>query len=374
MSLHSILATVVTILLIPTTISFAIVKAVPHTTTTALTSRLDSKNNRCSTTDQSTIENSSCPAVDDIMTTPLTLRSVQKILPRPSPHWVGDGFRVYPVFSNLAFTNELSPLLMFDYAEPHNFPPSPNTKKPLGVGQHPHRGFETVTIAFQGEVEHHDNTGKTGVIQAGDVQWMTAGRGIIHEEYHSKNFTQTGGTFEMCQLWVNLPKKYKMSKPSHQGIQKESIPIVNLPLGSNDETALGSARIIAGEIGETKGAAQTFSPVQVWDVNVPLAGSEIDIPFPANQNCLIFARRGSMEVLQENGSNKILKPQEVALMHKDGNSNTVRIRAIDSDSSILILGGESLDEPIAAQGPFVMNTQEEIYQAMSDYRSGKFVA
>lgn len=317
----------------------------------------------------STTKTTTCLA----MTTASKLRSVQKILPRPSPHWVGDGFRVYPVFSHLAFTKELSPLLMFDYAEPKTFPGKAAGAAPLGVGQHPHRGFETVTIAFQGEVEHHDSTGNTGIIHAGDVQWMTAGRGIIHQEYHSKEFTRQGGTFEMCQLWVNLPKKDKMTKPGYQGIKKEEIPVINLPLGSSGDEVLATARVIAGEIGETKGAATTFSPVQVWDVSLPKAGSEIDLPFPADHNCMIFVRRGSVEVLSDDGTvtKVVVRPQEVALMRMDG-SDTLRVRVIEPDSSILILGGEPLDEPIAAQGPFVMNTQQEIQQAMSDYRSGKF--
>jgi len=300
------------------------------------------------------------------------LRSVKKVLPRPSPHWVGNGFRVYPVFANMAFTEELSPLLMFDYAEPKQFPA--RVGSPLGVGQHPHRGFQTVTIAFQGEVEHHDSTGKSGVIKEGDVQWMNAGRGIIHQEYHSKEFTKNGGTFEMCQLWVNLPKKFKMSKPQYQGIVGEKIAIANLPLGSNGDDVLATARLIAGDLGETKGAAKTYSPVQVWDVNLPHAGSEIDFPFPADHTCIIFVRRGSVEILSDdkNGENvsKQLHPQEVAVMRMDG-GDTVRVRVAEPDSSLLILGGEPLNEPIAAQGPFVMNTQDELHKAMSDYHTGK---
>ncbi|EEC51270.1 predicted protein [Phaeodactylum tricornutum CCAP 1055/1] len=301
------------------------------------------------------------------------LRSVRKIMPRPSSHWVGDGFKVYPVFANAAFTEELSPLLMFDYAEPKKFPA--RVGAPLGVGQHPHRGFETVTVAFQGEVEHHDSTGKSGTIKAGDVQWMTAGRGIIHQEYHSKEFTKAGGTFEMCQLWVNLPKKYKMTKPGYQSILNDKIPVVKLPLGvADDESVLGTARLIAGEFGETNGAAKTFSPVQMWDVSLPLAGSEIDFPFPSNQNCIVFVRRGSVEVMGSKVDGKIksstLGPQDVALMRMDG-SDTVRLRVNEPDSSVLFLGGEPLNEPIAAQGPFVMNTQEELYKAMTDFRMGK---
>lgn len=302
-----------------------------------------------------------CPA-----TTMSKVRSVQKILPRPPAHWVGDGFHVYPVFSNLAFKEDLSPLLMFDYAAPKQFPAK--VGNPLGVGQHPHRGFETVTIAFQGEVEHHDSTGKNGVIQKGDVQWMTAGRGIIHQEYHSKEFTQSGGTFEMCQLWVNLPKKHKMVKPGYQAIKSENIPVVNLPLGAQETASLGTARIIAGELADTKGSASTYSPVQMWDVSLPNTGAEVDLPFPSNHNCVVFVRRGSIEILD--GKSKVLGPQEVALMRMDG-GDTLRIRVVESDSKLLILGGEPLNEPIAAQGPFVMNTQEELRQAMTDYRLGK---
>lgn len=232
---------------------------------------------------------------------------------------------------------------------------------------------------MQGEIEHHDSTGNSGVIGEGDVQWMTAGRGIIHEEYHSKEFTKNGGTLEMCQLWVNLPKKHKMTKPRYQPIAKEDIPEVPLPLGvdiHNSESAvLGKARIIAGDLGDTKGAASTFSPVQMWDVQLPHVGSEIDLPFPAHHNCIVFVRRGSVEVLSGDESDKKMKtsklgPQDVALMRLDG-SDILRLRVVESDTALLILGGEPLDEPIAAQGPFVMNTQDEIRQAMRDFREGK---
>jgi redox-sensitive bicupin YhaK (pirin superfamily) len=234
-------------------------------------------------------------------------------------------------------------------------------------------GFETVTVAFQGEVEHHDNKGNSGVIGPGDVQWMTAGRGIVHQESHSKEFTKTGGMFEMCQLWVNLPKKDKMTEPGYQGIFNKDIPVVSLPLGNADnESPLATARIIAGELGTAKGSAKTFSPVQMWDVGLPHAGSEVDLPFPADHNCIVFMRRGSVEILSGEGQLKPTKlsPHEVALMSRDG-SNALRIRVLEPNSSVLILGGEPLNEPIAASGPFVMNTQDELYEAMSDYRMGK---
>jgi hypothetical protein len=272
----------------------------------------------------------------------------------------------------------------------------------LGVGQHPHRGFETVTIAYQGEVEHHDNTGNTGIIYPGDVQWMTAGRGIIHQEYHSKHFTQTGGTFEMCQLWVNLPKKYKMTKPNYQAITNAQIPVVPLPLAANNNNndttttvaetkeVLGTARIIAGELGPTHGAAKTFSPIQVWDIDLPKKDSIIDLPYPSHHRGMIFVRRGSVEIMNSaadgNGKNsggKVLHPQEVGILRQESSVSdsqtstiydTIRVRVLENNSSILVLGGEPLNEPIAAQGPFVMNTQNEIIQAMNDYRSGKFTS
>lgn len=296
---------------------------------------------------------------------------------RPPRHWVGDGFHVYPVFSNLAFKEDLSPLLMFDYAAPKKF--SSKVGRPRGVGQHPHRGFETVTVAFQGEVEHRDNKGNMGVIGPGDVQWMTAGKGIVHEEYHSNAFTREGGTFEMCQLWVNLPKKDKMTKPRYQPILKDQIPSVDLPLkeqsgGETKEEPLATVRLIAGSLEDVNGAAKTFSPVQMWDVIMPHAGAEVDIPFPPEHNCIVFVRRGAVQVLSgEDGNEKksSLGPQDVAIMHLDG-SSSLRIRVEEPDTSLLIMGGEPLNEPIAARGPFVMNTFEEIQQAGMDYMSGKF--
>lgn len=227
-------------------------------------------------------------------------------------------------------------------------------------------------------MEHRDNKGNTGVIGSGDVQWMTAGKGIVHEEYHSKNFTREGGTFEMCQLWVNLPKKHKMTKPRYQPILNDQIPTVELPLRTpseedseekKDETAssspLAKVRLIAGGDGvfetetSVKGPAKTFSPVQMWDVILPKSGTQVDIPYPSDQNCIVFVRRGGVEVLSgddESGKkqkvNK-LGPQDVAVMHLDG-SDMLRVNVKSDDTSLLIMGGEPLNEPIAAQGPFVM--------------------
>jgi len=300
---------------------------------------------------------------------------VRKVLTRTSPHWVGDGFLVHPVFADSAFTEDVSPLLMFDYAEPKQFPGKKHGK-PLGVGQHPHRGFETVTVAFEGEVEHSDSTGSTDVIGQGDVQWMTAGRGIIHQEFHSNDFTKRGGKFEFCQLWVNLPKEFKMTKPKYQAILKKNIPVVSLPLGADSKDALATARIIAGELGNAQGAASTFSPVQMWDVHFPKAGSIVDLPFPSNHNCMVFVRRGAVNVVSGNGDDKLkhqpLGPQDVAILNLADDVPFVRLQVQEPNTSVMILGGEPLNEPIAAQGPFVMNTYDEIRQASTDYRMGKF--
>ena len=203
---------------------------------------------------------------------------------------------------------------------------------------------------------------------------MTAGRGVIHQEYHSTQFSRQGGPFEMCQLWVNLPKKDKMTKPRYQGILNEKIPVVNLPLNLEDGTEpIGTARIIAGSLGDSKGAAKTFSPVELWDISLPHAGSEVDLPFSKDHTCIVFVRRGSVDVLSGEGEElkaSKLGPQDVALMQTDG-SDFLKLRVIEPDSSVLIMGGEPLDEPIAARGPFVMNTQEQLNQAMIDFRNGK---
>jgi len=295
---------------------------------------------------------------------------------RPRAHWVGDAFHVYPVFSDLAFTKEVSPMLMFDYAAPKEFKGSTSHRQPPGVGQHPHRGFETVTIAFQGEVEHHDNKGGNDVIYPGDVQWMTAGRGIVHEEYHSKEFTQRGGTFEMCQLWVNLPKKYKMVKPRYQPISGATIPVIELNDGAQ-------ARVIAGNLDKVKGPAKTYSPINLWDVSLPNKGTTVDIPYPIDHKCIIFVRRGSVEI-----GNQKLGPQEVALLNNTDSDfdygksicstttettyGILRINVLKNDSAILVMGGEPIDEPIAHRGPFVMNTKLELQQAVKDYQRGRF--
>jgi len=302
----------------------------------------------------------SCSTTSSPPPSAMTYMAVKRVLPAPRPHWVGDGFFVYPVFSSKAFTRHVSPFLMFDYGAPKRFEP---TKRKLGVGQHPHRGFETVTIAFQGEVEHGDSVGNRGVIGPGDVQWMTAASGIVHEEFHSRELASRGGILEMCQLWVNLPAKHKMDPPKYQPILKEQIPEVALYADDDSSLQVGSVRIIAGEFNGTKGPASTHTPINLWDVTLTDAHSATML-LGEGHNTMVFARRGHVVVGDEN-----VGPQGVALMDKGGDK--IRVAAKSGDASVLILSGEPIDEPIAAQGPFVMNTREELRQAMVDFQSGR---
>lgn len=230
--------------------------------------------------------------------------------------------------------------------------------------QHPHRGFETITIAFQGEVEHGDSVGNRDVIGPGDVQWMTAARGIIHEEFHSDKFTAKGGTFEMCQLWLNLPAKHKMDPPRYQPILAKHIPVVPISPDSDD----GVVRVIAGEFRGTKGAAKTHTPVDLWNLEIKTLDKAYELELPNGHNCVVFVRSGGLRVGAQ-GAEKALGPAATALMKREG--TILRIKATEPDTKVLILSGQPLDEPIAAQGPFVMNTFEEIRQANADYRSGK---
>jgi len=290
----------------------------------------------------------------------MAVKAIKEIMPAPRAHWVGDAFHVYPVFNNLAFTKHVSPFLMFDYAAPKHFEP---TVKQRGVGWHPHRGFETVTIAFKGEVEHGDSIGNTGVIGPGDVQWMTAGRGIVHNEHHSTEFSKTGGEFEMCQLWVNLPREHKMTPPNYQGILNEDIPEV--PLSPHDpDMAHGKVRVIAGDFRGTHGPARTFTPVDMWDVRLATSGHTVEFEMPVGHNTLIFVRKGSVRV----GTGSIVPPQGMVRLELAG--TVVQLTACEANSQLVVLSGEPIDEPIAARGPFVMNTREELAQALDDFQSG----
>jgi hypothetical protein len=271
-------------------------------------------------------------------------------------HWVGDGFPVRSLFSYNRLGSHISPFLLMDYAGPYYFDP---TDERRGVGQHPHRGFETVTIVYDGEVEHRDSNGNGGVIGAGDVQWMTAAGGIIHEEYHSPAFAKTGGPFRMIQLWVNLPAKDKMAPSGYQAITSADIPVVKLP---NDA---GIARVIAGDLLGAKGPAKTFTPINMWDVRLT-RDADITLDLPEGHTALITVLSGHVSINRETEAGEA----EVVLLSTEGKG--VSIHA-DGDTTLLVLTGEPIDEPIFGHGPFVMNTEKEIRQAIADFNSGQFV-
>jgi len=273
----------------------------------------------------------------------------------PNRHWVGDGFPVRSLFSYNSLGTHISPFLLLDFAGPHYFEPA---SIPRGVGSHPHRGFETVTIVYEGEVSHRDSTGKGGTIGPGDVQWMTAAGGILHEEFHSAGFTKSGGPFRMIQLWVNLPAKDKMGEPGYQSITSADIPVVTLP------DRAGKARIIAGEFHGTKGPARTFTPMNVWDLRLSAAAKVVlDLPEGHTSALVVLSGHVTLEGGHEAGE------AEMILLSREGQG--VEITA-DGDTTLLVLTGEPIDEPIAGYGPFVMNSEEEIRQAADDFNSGRF--
>jgi quercetin 2,3-dioxygenase len=272
----------------------------------------------------------------------------------PASHWVGDGFPVRTIFSFDSLGYRISPFLLLDYAGPAEFTPS---DKPRGVDEHPHRGFETVTIVYQGELEHRDSAGNRGKIGAGDVQWMTAASGVLHEEKHSQEFTRRGGTLEMVQLWVNLPGKYKMNPPGYQTILSRQIPAVNLPGGA------GTVRVIAGEFEAIEGPARTFTPINLWDVRLK-ANHHVEFTLPRGFTAALFVLHGNLGLvdLEEAG------PMDLALLTREGDRVQINAR---SDASLLVLNGAPIDEPVAAHGPFVMNSKTEITQAIEDYHNGR---
>jgi redox-sensitive bicupin YhaK (pirin superfamily) len=273
----------------------------------------------------------------------------------PDRHWVGDGFPVHGMFGYTGDTKRISPFLLLDYAAPTTFQP---TTQRRGVGQHPHRGFETVTIVYDGEVEHRDSTGGGGVIGRGDVQWMTAGSGILHEEVHSTEYGKRGGPFEMAQLWVNLPAKDKMTPPGYQAITDAQIPAVALP----DDA--GTVRVIAGEYGGRKGPARTFTPMNVWDVRLK-AGKAADLAQAEGWTAQIVVLAGTVQL---NGDT-ILRAAQMATLDTAGRGITIEA---NGDAKILLLAGLPIDEPVVGYGPFVMNSREEIERAIEDFNSGKF--
>ncbi|OAM88242.1 quercetin 2,3-dioxygenase [Termitidicoccus mucosus] len=273
-------------------------------------------------------------------------------------HWVGDGFPVRSVFDYEGLgQDELSPFLLMDYAGPALFPAN---NKRRGVGEHPHRGFETVTLGYQGSVAHRDSSGGGGVIGPGDVQWMTAASGVMHEEMHAEEFTRKGGVFEVVQLWVNLPAKDKMGRPRYQAITAADIPTVPLAGGA------GTLRVIAGEAGGTRGPAKTFTPINLWDGHLR-AGASARLEIPEGQTAAIFVRNGRLVF---GGAEKEHAGQaELAVFTREGGVITLTAQ-IDAD--FVVLAGEPIDEPVYGHGPFVMNTEEEIRQAILDVRSGRF--
>jgi redox-sensitive bicupin YhaK (pirin superfamily) len=269
-------------------------------------------------------------------------------------HWVGDGFPVRTLFFYQDLGKQMSPFLMLDYAGPAEFS---STTERKGVGSHPHRGFETVTIVYEGEVAHKDSTGQGGIIGPGDVQWMTAGSGILHEEFHSEGFAKDGGTLNMVQLWFNLPAKLKMTKPGYQAILDKQIPAIHLTNGA------GQARIIAGEFDGQQGPAHTFTPMNVIDLK--LKKGSTSIPVPEGWNASLVVLKGRVEA----GEDVVAKDAQMLMFSNQGQDIEVNVL---EDSTALLLSGEPIDEPIVGYGPFVMNTKEEIAQAMQDFNSGSF--
>ncbi|MFV0338523.1 MAG: pirin family protein [Chthoniobacterales bacterium] len=286
-------------------------------------------------------------------TTNHTLKKLKGIQRNPEKQWVGDGFHVHSIFSYNDRGRELSPFLLLDYAAPSEFTP---TEKRRGVGAHPHKGFETVTVVYDGEVEHRDSTGGGGVISKGDVQWMTAGKGIVHEEFHSENFARTGGPFEMVQLWVNLRAKDKSAHPRYQTLKNDSIPVIELP-----ENA-GHLRVIAGSHGDVKGPAETFTPINLYDVKLN-ANKKLSLELPAGHTAAFLVLKGEVKI-----ADKSLVTADIAILSSE--ETGLELEAV-SEASLLFLGGEPIDEPIYGYGPFVMNDRSEIEQAFEDYQCGR---
>lgn len=279
-------------------------------------------------------------------------KKIKFIISPEAKHWVGNGFNVHNM---LRPTKELyescSPFLLMDYAPPKDFAPTENRK---GVGEHPHRGFETVTFALQGEVEHRDSSGGGGIIGPGDVQWMTAGSGVVHDEFHSNDFSKKGGTFEMIQLWVNLPSKFKMTPPKYQGVSSNDFPLLRISNGVE-------LKVVAGKYENELGPCTTYSPINVYNIDLDKL-SELDLKVEENTNTLVFVIDGEVEIDSKN-----ISKSHNAVMDRKGDS--IKIKA-NLNTKLLVLNAEPIDEPVVSHGPFVMNTQEEIYEAILDFQSG----
>ena len=332
------------------------------------------------------------------------MRAIQHIHGNKPSYWVGDGFQVRTLVNHLRPKESFNyqhtdPFLLLDYGEPTTFAPNPSyDTQPRGIGQHPHKGFEAVTIAYAGEISHKDSTGGSGIIREGDVQWMTAGRGITHEEFHSPNFGKHGGVFSMAQMWVNLPQQHKLTEAHYQALERAILPTTPLYSDSNgydnddtsQQTPIGQATIIAGAFNEITGAAKTFTPINVWDIELHSVGSTI-LDIPANHNLMIMVQNGSLlindkevtagQLVQFDAPND-LQSKESLSKNMAPETTTDRItltypEQLDSAETstsvkLLLLSGEPIGEPIAAHGPFVMTTQEELDQTFRDYKNGKF--
>jgi len=283
-------------------------------------------------------------------------REIDAVYQAPDLHWVGDGFRVAGYFSIIPdAARKLDPFLMLDYHPEYHYAP---TSRRRGVGVHPHRGFETVTLAFQGSVAHHDSAGGGGVIGPGDVQWMTAASGILHKEYHEQGFAARGGPFQMAQLWVNLPRAFKMTEPRYQPLLAEQMGVVTLPDGA------GTVRVVAGSYRGVRGPAQTFSPVQIYDVTLR-EGGRADFSFPAPETLALLVMKGEARI---NGE-RTVRENDFVLFQRVGDELALEAT---KDAQFLLLNGQPLGEPIVQYGPFVMNTEREIREAIVDFSNGKF--
>jgi redox-sensitive bicupin YhaK (pirin superfamily) len=283
------------------------------------------------------------------------MKTLDTILRNNKGHWVGDGFPVRSLFSYHEDTAAISPFLLFDYAGPWNFEPTKRHRR--GVGEHPHRGFETVSIVYDGQVSHRDSTGGGGSIGPGEVQWMTAGSGVLHEEFHSPGYSKTGGPFRMVQLWVNLPAKDKLTPAKYQAVTRDAIAELTFPGGR--------ARIIAGDFDGAKGPASTFTPINLWDVRLD-ADADVTLPLPEGHTTMIAVLSGHITIAGQG-----IGEAEIARLSRDGEN--VAITA-DGDAMLLVMTGEPINEPVVGQGPFVMNTEAEIREAIADFNAGKFGA
>ncbi|MBK3393514.1 pirin family protein [Psychrobacter sp. M9-54-1] len=329
------------------------------------------------------------------------MRAIKHIHNDKAPHWVGDGFYVKTLFNHLDNEADFNyqhtdPFLLLDYGQPTTFAPNPNHEnEPHGIGQHPHKGFETVTIAYAGEISHADSAGGCGIIKEGDVQWMTAGRGIMHEEFHSPDFSRRGGLFSMGQLWVNLPSAHKLTAPKYQTLKRADLPIVDLSNIENGH-AIGQAAIIAGEWQDTKGAASTFTPINMWNIALHSAGSTT-LQVPSNHNIMILVQEGTLLVNDKSVSAGSLiqftapTVTDIAIIDFDNGQSAMQVsdsikltypkpaddklsgdKQAPSTVKLLLLSGEPIGEPVVGYGPFVMNTQAELKQTFRDYQTGNF--